>query len=215
LYLQPSSSEHQESASGAANLPRDGKVDGRIRFRRCGWIAANQISPECAERKYMAQSDSKLPISIFLARLAADSGKSRSDFVASLGYRNIERGRRCLDLWLDQGEGHERILKQVAAIYPLHVEELQAAIVETAKVKAAQAEGVWLEDCRAEQATFVPYIHVEGETSLPNGITLSGISGGLWNLIEIPHTILDFAAERAVRRTSITYAPSMNCRPQH
>ena len=48
-----------------------------------------------------------------------------------------------------------------------------------------------MERTRAAQETFTPYIHVDGESTVPNGITLFGLSGGKWNLIGIPQTILD------------------------
>ena len=38
---------------------------------------------------------------------------------------------------------------------------------------------------------FKPYIHVEGESTVPSGITLFAATGGRWNVIELPETIVD------------------------
>ena len=34
--------------------------------------------------------------------------------------------------------------------------------------------------------SIIPYIHVEGDSTVPFGITLFAATGGRWNLIEIP-----------------------------
>lgn len=36
-------------------------------------------------------------------------------------------------------------------------------------------------------------MHVQGETTVPTNITMFGMSGGKWNLIEIPQSILDLS----------------------
>jgi hypothetical protein len=38
--------------------------------------------------------------------------------------------------------------------------------------------------------SFTPYIHVEGESTVPCGITLFAATGGRWNLIEIPGELI-------------------------
>jgi hypothetical protein len=138
----------------------------------------------------MSQSAS-YPISQFLTGFMHDHGYSPVEFIRSLGYRNIERGLRRLEPWLKQGHGYERIFKQICAAYPNEVHDLENAVAETVTVKAAEREAATLESCRAQEATFVPFVHVQGETTLPTGITMFGVSGGKWNLIEIPQTILD------------------------
>jgi hypothetical protein len=144
----------------------------------------------------MSQGASTIPISIFLNRIIAESGLSIAEFVRSLGYRNIERGlRRLLEPWLAKGEGNQRIIKQIASTYPARADELYNAVAEAEAIIAVEADAAWIERCRAEQAKFVPYLHVEDETTVPNGITLFGASGGRWNLIEIPHSILSLPLE--------------------
>ena len=53
------------------------------------------------------------PISLLLERLIWDHGPTLAEFVARLGYRNIERGLHRLEPWLTQGEGYPRIIQQV------------------------------------------------------------------------------------------------------
>jgi hypothetical protein len=36
-----------------------------------------------------------------------------------------------------------------------------------------------------------PFIHVEGEATVPSGITLFAATGGRWNVIELPEGIVD------------------------
>jgi hypothetical protein len=153
--------------------------------------AVNQVSPECAWSTNMPECASHYPISQFIARIMNDRCQDRMDFVRSLGYRNLERGLRRLGPWLDEGEGYGRIIGQIAAAYPKEAEELRKAIGATREVKRAEFEAAFLEDCKAEQDTFQPFIHVDGETTRPSSITMFGVTGGRWNLIRIPPAILD------------------------
>lgn len=139
----------------------------------------------------MSQSASSYPIVQFISRLMQEYGFSRVEFVQALGYRTLDRGLRRLNSWLDRGEGYDRILKQIARAYPGHTYGLEKAVAATKAIKTAEAEAAWFERCKAEQESFTPYIHVEGETTVPNGITLFGVTGGKWNLIELPKAILD------------------------
>jgi len=143
----------------------------------------------------MSQGASQYPISQLISRIMTDSGLSRPQFVTSLGYRNLERGLRRLNPWIDQGEGFALIIKQIAASYPLHSVEIQKAVAITAETKAAEAESAWIESLKAEAGTFRPYIQVEGETTIPSSICIFGVSGGRWNLIDIPRPILELAVE--------------------
>jgi hypothetical protein len=43
-----------------------------------------------------------------------------------------------LNFWLDRGEGYDRIINQIAAIYPGHAEAMKRAVA--AKVRAPEAE---------------------------------------------------------------------------
>ena len=136
---------------------------------------------------------SQYPIAQIISSLLDEYGFSRVEFVQALGYRDVERGLRRLSSWMDRGEGYDQILKQIAAAYPNHADRLQTALMNTAAVKSAEADAAFLESCEAEAPTFVPFIHVEGEARVPNGITIFGVTGGhrRWTTIEIPKAILN------------------------
>lgn len=145
----------------------------------------------------MPEGASHYPISQFLLRLLDESGLDRDGFIRRLGYRNIARGRRRLDSWLDQGGGYQRILKQIVAAYPDQAARLQSAAGETAKMKDAEAEARFVEWCKSQSATFVPFLHAEGETARPSSITLFGVGGGhrRWTTIEVPKSTMELPLE--------------------
>jgi hypothetical protein len=126
-----------------------------------------------------------------------EHGFSRFEFVRALGYRNLERGLRHLNSWLDRGEGNDRILKQIARAYPGHADGLEIAVAATMAIKTAEAEAAWFERCKAEQDSFIPYVHAEGESTVPDGITMFGVTGGhrRWTTIRVPQTILNLPIE--------------------
>lgn len=133
------------------------------------------------------------PIAQVISNLMDEYGFSRVEFVQALGYRDVERGLRRLSSWMDCGEGYDRILTEIAAAYPNQADRLQTALMNTAAIKTAEADAASLEYCKAEEGKFVPFIHAEGESRVPNGITIFGISGGhrRWTTIEIPPAILE------------------------
>jgi hypothetical protein len=145
----------------------------------------------------MADAGPRYPISHFLTGLLQETGLTRSEFVRSLGYRNIERGRRRLDSWIDTGTGYDRILGQIAKAYPDHAEGLQTALTNTKALKATEADAEFYDLCKAQESTFVPFIHADGETRIPSGITLFGLCGGhaAFTTVKIPQRILDLPVE--------------------
>lgn len=133
------------------------------------------------------------PISLLLNRLIHDSGLRRAGLVRSLGYRNIPRGLRRLGLWLSNGEGSHRIIGQMAAAYPNVATELALALRATPAIKKIERDNEWLERCKAEKDAFTPFLHCDGERSVPHPITTFGLTGGhaRWTTIEIPQNVLD------------------------
>jgi hypothetical protein len=150
----------------------------------------------------MSQGASHYPISQLIGRIMSGSGHSRLQLVTSLGYRNIERGFRRLDPWIDHGEGFPRIIQQITAHYPLQADEIHAAVAATATLKRAEAAAAWIVSLKAEADTFRPYIHVEGETIRPSSICLFGVSGGDWNLIDVPRSIMDLPLDKQLAALS-------------
>jgi hypothetical protein len=136
---------------------------------------------------------SHYPISQFLNDLVRQFGPSPSKFVQVLGYRNLERGLLRLTPWLEKGEGFHKIIKQIAGKCPHIAVELEGAIRATKEMKDTEWEVAFLEDCRLEVTTFVPFIHVDGELSVPSGITIFGVTGGhgRWTTVKVLTSNLD------------------------
>ncbi|MEN6533596.1 MAG: hypothetical protein ABFD89_08035 [Bryobacteraceae bacterium] len=158
-------------------------------------------------------SQGAYPISQFLFSLMEQLGLDRSGLVKSLGYKYLERGLNRFSPWLDHGEGHLRILKEIAGHYPERAAELQRALHATREQKTVESESAWVESLKAEASTFRSYVHVEGECTVPRGITLFALSGGKWNLIEIPDAILALPLEQqldALPRLMRTYLTRYN-----
>jgi hypothetical protein len=145
----------------------------------------------------MSLGANQYPISQLINRLIQDYGYSTVEFVKSLGFRNIERGIKRLVPWLEQADGFEKILKQIVVTYPEHADELQSAVAATKAVRAAEFEAAWIEECKAEKETFRPFLHAEGERTVPSQICMFGVSGGhrRWTSIQIPQNILDLPGE--------------------
>ncbi len=118
------------------------------------------------------------PVQRFIRHLVGKFESDRTEMVEQLGYRDLALGRFHLDSWLDRGEGYDRILSEIAAAYPDRAEELERALDETAEMKAAAGDVEWRNRCRLEDASFLQFIHVDGERTVPEGIVLFGISGG-------------------------------------
>ena len=129
------------------------------------------------------------PITTFLNALIA--GQSRDEFVRSLGYwKRIDRGRHRLDLWMDHGNGHDKILSQIAGRYPNASEALQSAVQATRKAKAAEHEAARREATRdieeRERKRFRPFIWV---------VTEHGATSGFNAMVERRLKVLQFGED--------------------
>jgi hypothetical protein len=131
------------------------------------------------------------PIQNTLRRLIGAFESDRSDFARKLFYSDLEIGRLHLDAWLDRGEGYDGFLRRVATAFYDHAADLEQALEETAAMRVAEGDPGWRERCKAEDFSFVPFVHVQGERSVPNGIVNFGISGGheRWTTIHIPAAV--------------------------
>jgi hypothetical protein len=110
----------------------------------------------------MPEGVSQYPISKAIAEIMDDHGYSRVEFVRTLGYRNVENGLDRLNLWLDDGAGFDRILKQIISVYG-HAEDISKAIEETKKVKKREHRESRrdVEDlCRRQYKPFI-WVHTE------------------------------------------------------
>ena len=129
--------------------------------------------PEFAKEQSMSQGAHHYPIQQFLHRLIEQYGPTPTEFVKTLGYsKHIDRALHRLGLWLDAAEGYDKIIRQIAWKYPRHAGDLRDAIAATEEIRTAEAKAVFLEKCRSEVDTFTPFIHAEGEVTVPNGICI-------------------------------------------
>lgn len=116
----------------------------------------------------MSNGATEYPIAIFLAKLIAEYGPSKIEFIQSLGRKDVERGLQRLNS-LISGEGSKRLVRQIAEVYPAHAQELHEAIEETARLKKSlpRPYRVSLEAVREieerERRRFKPFIWVHTE----------------------------------------------------
>lgn len=140
----------------------------------------------------------KYPISQTILDIMSEYSCTEEQFVTTfLGYRadNIDKGIRRLRSWIETGHGPQSIIKGLSWATG-RGPELREAIAATERVKEQEADSAFRRHCEAEADTFRPYIHVVGETRIPNGITLFAVTGGKWNLIDIPVWILELPLEQ-------------------
>jgi hypothetical protein len=162
--------------------------------------SSTKSRPRCAKENFMTQGASRYPIAQTISALMDDYGFTPVELVHALGYRNganRDHGLRRLNLWLQTGAGHDRILKEISAVYPAHADRLEKAVAATKAIMTAEAEAVFLEQCKGEKDAFRPYLHAEGQQRVPNGICIFGITGGhaQWTTVEIPKAILALPLE--------------------
>ncbi len=149
----------------------------------------------------MPQGASLYPISQLIDRIIRDSGYSSAGFISTLGHPVAEPGLNDLESWLKTGEGNEEIIAQIAAVYTDDADELTRAVRETAAMKAAGVDTVAWER-QKEKEKFRPYIHADGQRTVPSGITIFGVTGGYrrWNTIQIPKAILELPLEAQLEK---------------
>src|ERR1051325_9423210 len=111
----------------------------------------------------MSTGASRYPISQLLARILDQSGLSRSEFVKSLGLKNVPKGLRRLDEILDTGCGEDTFLQRVVEVYRIDPVELADALdaTETIYQEEHQTAIRAVED--RERRRFRPFIWIQTE----------------------------------------------------
>ena len=143
---------------------------------------------------------SPYPISRLISDLIIEHSSSEDELVSRiLGYHDLAKGGVKLRRWLYDGEGSNSVIKAIAWATQ-RGPELQEAIAVTRQIKAAEYEAAWVEDCRAEAATFRPFLCAVGKQSVPNGICIFGMTGGhrRWTIVQVPGTVLDLPLEKQI-----------------
>jgi hypothetical protein len=131
------------------------------------------------------------PISKLLSEIVGNDLSSEVAFVTErLGYRDALKAIRRIHLWTGSGEGHRRIIDQLARATG-RGEELERAIVATREQRAKEYEAAWLERCKAEAETFLPFVCARGEHRIPTQITFHGLTRGRLELVQVPREIFE------------------------
>jgi hypothetical protein len=145
-------------------------------------------------------SASKYPIAELLSEIISEHASCDADFVTDvLGYRDVAKGLRRIYLWYGSNGGHQRIINHIARVTG-RGEELERAIAATREMTTREWEESWLERCKAEAATFRPFLCATGAHSVPTQICIFGMTGGhrRWTMIETPQSVLDLSVEDLV-----------------
>ena len=103
------------------------------------------------------------PISRFLERMMRESGLRRSQFVQALGFRNITKGLRRLDVWIECGRGDQGFLERIVAQYHPDPAELHTALAETEAVHRHEHQEAVRESEELERRRFKPFVWVVTE----------------------------------------------------
>jgi hypothetical protein len=132
------------------------------------WYTINGSTCPIQLVKAGVKTEQGIGASHLVYRPIVESFVAKEPIIQALGYRDVERGLRRLTL-LEQGEGSDRIIKQIAAVYPAHAEELQKALTETAQLKKSlpRPYRVSAEEVREieerERRRFRPFLWVHTE----------------------------------------------------
>ena len=140
----------------------------------------------------MIRRTSKYPVSQLISEILHKSGPKPSEFIRSIGYRNVNGGFRALDQWLQTGSGDPNFVGRLVRVYG-HAQELQNALTETGRMKRREAELAAIERERKERADFKPYIFVESSLQTPTFITAAALVGCRMKFIRLPDQCLELS----------------------
>ena len=108
----------------------------------------------------MSQGSSDYPISRLIALIITDSGLRRSEFVQAIGYKNVAKGLRRLDEWLQNGSGDEGCLQKIIDAFHPGPAELENALVETESIHQREHDEAVREIEERERRRFKPFVWV-------------------------------------------------------
>src|SRR5947209_1894645 len=109
-------------------------------------------------------------ISRLVMAVFQQSGLSRSIFVQSLGYKNINSGLRALDGWIEMAEGSPFLLESLVKLRGLDAGVVRKALEETDQAQQREKE-------RFARKNFRPYVFVETSRERPTSITVAACLG--------------------------------------
>jgi hypothetical protein len=139
----------------------------------------------------MLRCASYYPISQLIYRTFQESGLKRSQFIASLGYRNITGGLRSLDRWLDCGEGDPLLIDRLVQVYRVHPSTIHGALMETeAQHKAEHHEEMHRRE-QWECQNFHQYVFIETPAGVVrSSFTVAAIAAPAVKTIRLPEGLV-------------------------
>jgi hypothetical protein len=152
------------------------------------------------EGEKMSIEASLFPVSQVIAKIIRNSGYTPLGFLLAIGHSNAESVLPSLISWLENGEGDVAMIAEIADYDLDEAAVLYNAVEETAAMKAAGVDPVVFDRLmreKRERDHFKPFIHAEGEQTVPSGITIFGVTGGhgRWTTIRIPEAVLELPLE--------------------
>ena len=120
---------------------------------------------------------SEYAISRLLGHIVEQSGLSRSAFVQSLGYKNVAKGLRALDAWLETAHGSGFVLENLVKVHHLDPVVLRNALEETGRRRRRQEEQASIAQEKHDREHFRPYVFVETNPSRPVSIAIAAFIG--------------------------------------
>lgn len=126
----------------------------------------------------MKKRTSRYPIGRFLIDLHEQSGLSLSDFLTSIGYRNINKGVRAFDSWIEHGCDQIGFIDRLRNSVKLDTKALEKALDEIRAMLEAENERAALLEEEKERDSFTPYIQADVEGERLTSMTLFVVTGG-------------------------------------
>ncbi|HMO19194.1 MAG TPA: hypothetical protein PKA63_13885 [Oligoflexia bacterium] len=133
----------------------------------------------------MHRITSHYPVSVFIKAVFENSGQSVSEFAIGLGYKNIAKGIRNLDRWLQYGEGSIFFLKSLGLKFNVSEEQIENLIRETELLKNEEHKQLREKSREERRRSFTPYIFIESSQSRPSSITIAGMMGVRMKFIKL------------------------------
>ncbi len=110
------------------------------------------------------------------SKLVSDAMKSREiakgELVHRLGYSNLNKGRRRLEDFLENGEADPAFIEKLSDALELRLEDISKAMEEDRKQKKLLQE-------KLEREAFKPYVFLLTEETRPLQITMFALAGGV------------------------------------
>ena len=121
----------------------------------------------------------------------SQSGLKRSQFITSLGYRNITGGLRSLDRWLDSGEGDPLLVDRLIQVYRVEPAAVRAALTETEGQHQDEYDQARRRQADWDRQHFRQYVFV----GTPSGVvqssfTVAAIVAPALKTISLPATLI-------------------------